>query len=95
MKADYHVGRQLLGASHVNPYRQMIADFPESSYLSFNYDSFLEYGLFRARRWSPHDGYGVLVDVDIVPTAEPYDRRDGPCPSPSREPARLHATAHV
>ena len=44
MKADYHVGRQLLGASHVNPYRQMIADFPESSYLSFNYDSFLEYG---------------------------------------------------
>ena len=76
MKADYHVGRQLLGASHVNPYRQMIADFPESSYLSFNYDSFLEYGLFRAGRWSPHDGYGVPVYVERGFTAEPYDRRD-------------------
>ena len=77
MEADYYLAPRLLGPNHHgNPYRRMIDDFPESPYLSFNYDSFLEFGLFRAGRWSPHDGYGVPVDVDIVPTAEPYDRRD-------------------
>ena len=77
MKADYYLATRLLGPKHDNPYRRMIVDdFPESSYLSFNYDSFLEFGLFRAGRWSPHDGYGVPVDVSPGFTAEPYDVRD-------------------
>ena len=76
MEADYYLATRLLCPNHVNPYRRMIDYFPESSYLSFNYDSFLEYGLFRAGRWSPHDGYGVPVDMSLGFTVEPHDPRD-------------------
>lgn len=77
MEADYYLAPRLLGPNHHgNPYRRMIDDFPESPYLSFNYDSFLEFGLFRAGRWSPHDGYGVPVNVERGFTAEPYNSPD-------------------
>lgn len=76
MKADYYLASRLLGSGRPNPYSHLVDDFPESSYLSFNYDALLEFGLFRAGRWSPHDGYGVPVRVDLGFTAQPYEIRD-------------------
>ena len=72
-KADFYIAPRLLRASaEPNPYFALIQDFPESSYISFNYDSFLEFGLFQAGRWSPHDGFGVSVAAEVGFSAEPF-----------------------
>ncbi|WP_319523670.1 hypothetical protein [uncultured Desulfosarcina sp.] len=64
-KADYYLAPALVGRPMLqNPYSQFFADFQSSSFATYNYDSFVEFALFKAGRWSPHDGYGVEVAVD-------------------------------
>jgi hypothetical protein len=79
-KADHYLAPQLVGWPRTpNPYSQFITDFPESSFGTYNYDAFVEFALFRAGRWSPHDGYGVRVATEMGYTAAPYEPRDSTC----------------
>ncbi len=73
MKADYYLATRLVSAiAAPNPYSRLFADFPSSSFLTYNYDAFVEFALFQAGRWSPHDGYGVKVAAELGYTASPY-----------------------
>jgi hypothetical protein len=75
-KADYYLAPRLVGwPDRPNVYAQFFADFPGSSYATYNYDAFVEFALFRLGKWSPHDGFGVEVAVDVGFTAEPYELR--------------------
>lgn len=79
-KADHYLAPRLVGwPKNPNPYAQFFADFPASSFATYNYDAFVEFALFRAGQWFPHDGYGVKVAVDLGFTAEPYEVRDSEC----------------
>lgn len=65
-KADYYLGPHLVGETRdPNPYSRFFAGFPSSSFLTYNYDAFVEYALFKARRWSPRDGYGIPVEAEL------------------------------
>lgn len=76
-KADYYLAPALVGwPKRPNPYARFFSDFPSSSFATYNYDAFVEFALFRAGRWFPHDGYGVKVAVDLGFTAQPYEMRD-------------------
>ena len=76
-KADHYLAPRLVGwPTTPNAYAKFFGDFPESSFGTYNYDAFVEYALFRAGRWSPHDGFGVPVAVEKGFTAEPYEMRD-------------------
>jgi hypothetical protein len=79
-KADHYLAPPLVGwPRHPNPYAEFFSDFPSSSFATYNYDAFVEFALFRAGRWFPHDGYGVKVAVNLGFTAEPYQIRDSQC----------------
>jgi hypothetical protein len=75
-KADWYLAPRLSGGQGSNPYASLLEAFPSSSYLTFNYDAFLEFGLFRAGRWSPHDGYGVPIVAELGFTAKPFTIQD-------------------
>jgi hypothetical protein len=78
--ADHYLAPPLVGwPKDSNVYAQFFAKFPASSFASYNYDAFVEFALFRAGRWFPHDGYGVKVAVNLGLTAEPYQMRDSEC----------------
>jgi hypothetical protein len=75
-KADYYLAPKLVGwPDRPNAYAKFFSDFPGCSYATYNYDAFVEFALFRLGRWSPHDGFGVEVAVDVGFTAEPYELR--------------------
>lgn len=72
-KADHYLAPPLVGwPTRPNPYSRFFSDFSASSFATYNYDSFVEFALFRAGRWFPHDGYGVTVATGLGYTAEPY-----------------------
>jgi hypothetical protein len=68
--ADYHVAHALALAQAVNCYQQFFRTFPNSRFLTFNYDSLPETFLFRLGRWYPRDGYGVPVTTHLPPGSE-------------------------
>jgi len=79
-KADYYLAPRLVGwPTKPNPYARFFADFPASSFGTYNYDAFVAFALFRASRWFPHDGFGVPVATELGFTAEPYDLRASTC----------------
>ena len=79
-KADHYLAPPLVGwPKSENAYSKFFADFAASSFATYNYDAFVEFALFRAGRWFPHDGYGVKVAVDVGHTAAPYAVRDSSC----------------
>ncbi len=73
-RADYYVARELALARDVNCYQQFFRAFPNSSFLTFNYDSLPETFLFRLGRWFPRDGYGVRV-AHLPPGSEEFADR--------------------
>lgn len=76
-QADYELAKRLVGwPTSPNPYRKFFDDFPKSSFATYNYDGLAELALFRAGQWSPHDGFGVRVEVRLGYTAEPYEVRN-------------------
>lgn len=79
-KADYYLAPPLVGwPRRANAYMKFFADFPDSSFATFNYDAFVELALFRLGRWSPHDGFGVEVAVGVGHTATPYSLTPSHC----------------
>lgn len=64
MGADYYVASSL-AQSDTNAYKTLLKKFPDSSFLSFNYDSLLEILLFNLKRWLPNDGFGVTVKANL------------------------------
>jgi hypothetical protein len=79
-KADHYLAPPLVGwPTKPNPYAQFFTDFPASSFATYNYDAFVEFALFRAGRWFPHDGFGVRVAADLGFTAEPHEIRASKC----------------
>jgi hypothetical protein len=60
--ADYFVAGKLREID--NCYLRFLNSFPESHFVTFNYDSLVEILLFHLRRWCPRDGYGVEVNVE-------------------------------
>ena len=70
--ADYYVASVLATAERVNCYRQFFRTFPDSRFLTFNYDSLPETLLFRLGRWYPPDGFGVRVTAHLPPGAEEF-----------------------
>jgi len=73
LKADYYLAPRLLGRNaNPNPYAQFLTRFPNSHFLTFNYDAFLEYGLFVREAWEPGSGFGIPVAYDLGFTAAPY-----------------------
>jgi hypothetical protein len=79
-KADHYLAPPLVGwPTKPNPYAQFFSDFPASSFGTYNYDAFVEFALFRAGRWFPHDGFGVRVATELGFTAEPYELRPSSC----------------
>ena len=72
-KADYYLAPRLVGASGLeNPYRTFFTDFADSSFINFNYDSFVEFALLRAGSWSPKGGFGVDVGFEVGYTAADF-----------------------
>ena len=61
-KTDWHLARRIFD-DRSSPYAAFLADFPDSAFLTFNYDSLIETGLLNCGRWYPWDGYGVPVSV--------------------------------
>ncbi|MEO7962790.1 MAG: hypothetical protein ABIT38_02660 [Gemmatimonadaceae bacterium] len=79
-KADHYLAPPLVGWPRgSNPYSRFFADFLLSSFGTYNYDALVEFALFRAGRWSPHDGYGVRVATEVGYTAAQYEVRDSSC----------------
>jgi len=70
--ADHYVARALAIAERVNCYQRFFRAFPDSSFLTFNYDSLPETFLFRLGRWYPRDGYGVGVTAHLPPGSEEF-----------------------
>jgi hypothetical protein len=70
--ADYYVAHALARAEKVNCYQKFFRAFPDSRFLTFNYDSLPETFLFHLRCWFPRDGYGVKVAADLPPGAEEF-----------------------
>ena len=70
--ADYYVAHALARAERVNCYQRFFRAFPDSNFLTFNYDSLPETFLFHLRCWFPRDGYGVKVAADLPPGAEEF-----------------------
>jgi hypothetical protein len=69
-EADYRIANRLASAGTPNSYQKFFDAFPDSSFLTFNYDSLPETFLYRLGRWCPHDGYGVRVAAHSPPGAE-------------------------
>lgn len=63
LKADYYVSDGLLKTTS-NPYALFVEKFPESDFLTYNYDGLLEILLLHRQRWTPGDGFGVRVQAD-------------------------------
>lgn len=70
--ADYYLAHALARAEKVNCYQRFFRAFPDSSFLTFNYDSLPETFLFRLGRWFPRDGYGVRVIAHLPPGSEEF-----------------------
>lgn len=64
MEADYRLATGLSSSDETNCYRDFFQQFAESNFITFNYDSLPEILLHREKRWYPHDGYGVPVEVE-------------------------------
>ncbi|MFH1022398.1 MAG: hypothetical protein V1809_03340 [Planctomycetota bacterium] len=73
-----------------NCYINFLKKFPESSFLTFNYDSLVEILLFGLKRWFPADGFGVPVNV--VEYARPTG---APAPVSKQLVVHLHGTMYV
>ncbi len=69
MEADFRLATRLASSDASNCYRKFFDTFAKAHFLTFNYDSLPELFLFRLRRWYPHDGYGVPVNVMLSPLA--------------------------
>ena len=65
--ADYYVAHALARAESVNCYQRFFRAFPDSNFLTFNYDALPETFLFHLRFWFPRDGYGVKVAAHLLP----------------------------
>ena len=63
MEADSRVATTLAWNNESNCYLKFFQAFATNSFLTFNYDSLPETILYRLKRWSPHDGYGLPVAV--------------------------------
>jgi hypothetical protein len=62
LKADYYLTEGLLGtALKLNPYLLFLEKFPDSDFLTFNYDGLIEILLLHQQRWTPADGFGMSV----------------------------------
>src|ERR1035441_2288997 len=70
--ADYYVARALAIAERANCYQRFFRAFPDSRFLTFNYDSPPETFLFCQGRWYPRDGYGVRVTAHLPPGSEEF-----------------------
>jgi hypothetical protein len=70
--ADYYLATALAKAEKLNCYQQFFQRFPDSHFLTFNYDSLPETFLFRLGRWYPRDGYGVRVTAHLPPGSEEF-----------------------
>ncbi len=87
MKSDYFLASQLQRTQ--NCYIDFLKKFPESSFLTFNYDSLAEILLLGLKRWFPADGFGVPVNVE-------YAWPEGaPTPSSKQLVVHLHGTMCV
>src|SRR5208337_4802505 len=64
MEADYRLATCLSSSEQSNCYQKFFTTFAGSNFVTFNYDSLPEIFLHRAKRWYPHDGYGVPVEVE-------------------------------
>lgn len=76
MEADYHLATRLSSSENSNCYREFFERFAGSNFMTFNYDSLPEIILHRAKRWHPHDGYGVSVKVEPFLRTADADNRD-------------------
>jgi hypothetical protein len=65
MECDWKLAWPLATHDKSNHYQEFFDTFPTAHFLTFNYDSLPELFLFRKRRWFPHDGYGVPVNVEL------------------------------
>lgn len=65
MEADYYITPKIKreGSHSNNVYTKFLDDFPESTLLTYNYDSLLEVLLLADGSWCPGDGYGVPVEA--------------------------------
>lgn len=65
MKADYYLSDPVAHGEKETPfYREFLQAFPDSNFISFNYDAFLEILLLRSKEWRPDDGFGLPVRVE-------------------------------
>ena len=67
MEADNYIGQELTtkSISPISPYRLLLEHFPNSHFLTFNYDALLEMLLFSLGRWRPDYGYGIPVHAEL------------------------------
>jgi hypothetical protein len=63
-RTDYWLTKKLIKQPS-NYYFKFLSRFPNSNFLTFNYDSLLEILLFNRGRWSPKDGFGFPVHVEL------------------------------
>lgn len=66
MVADRCTAYALADAEKATCYWKFLERFPESHFLTFNYDSLVETLLFKMGRWYPGDGYGMEVVAPLL-----------------------------
>ena len=69
MRADHYVGSRLGESGARNIYDEFLSWCGPAFFVTFNYDAFLELRLFKTQQWYPHDGFGVPVQVGLIPAA--------------------------
>lgn len=72
MKADYYLAGSMVDDAR-NIYNVFLDRYPQSDFITFNYDSLIEILLMRKRRWRPDNGYGVCVKVGFDGDAQIRD----------------------
>jgi hypothetical protein len=66
--ADHYIGA-CIAKREDTAYSRFFDSFPESNYISFNYDSIIEFHLLSRRLWNPAEGFGVRAETtpsDVV-----------------------------
>lgn len=71
--ADYYIASKITSDLR-NPYNVFIQKFEDSHFISFNYDALLELFLYRQKKWSPEDGFGVDAEVEKKSLLKPEDK---------------------
>ena len=92
LKGDYYLSEAFDNpAQDLALYQHLLTAFPDSNFVSFNYDGLLDIMLLHRNEWRPDDGFGVPVGVEHHPNLDAH----GIPRQSHRVVAHLHGSLYV